>query len=439
MKRSAHIAIIIATLSLASLVSVFAEGATTSWPYFVEVTPGSTGPGYYSLTVPLEVMGKSTDDLADLRLYDGKGAEIPYALWVRRDVDEVQEVSGRIFNQASAGAASEVSVDLGEDNRGEHNQLEIETEGMNFRRRVEIEGSDSGKDWKTLTTGGVIFAFQSQNSSVHSDRVSYPTSRYRYLRVKVFADDQVDKKAPVITNVTASMAVHEKGQQVTWSTTPLSQFLRHQGAPASAWTIDFGARVPCDRLLLEINAESFSRPFEVENIDDPQNIRLVASGELTRRVSEERKPLPVVFDQEEHVRKLRLLVTDYSNQPLPIYSFTAGAAARQLIFELKDGWAPPLRLFFGNPKAVAPHYDFARDLSGRLSSAPLRSETGVAVANPDFKPEPLPLTERVPWLIYVVLTSSSLALGLILFSLARTSMRQKANGSNGGTVESKAG
>jgi hypothetical protein len=31
----------------------------------------------------------------------------------------------------------------------------------------------------------------------------------------------------------------------------------------------------------------------------------------------------------------------------------------------------------------------------------------------------------VPWLIYVVLTVSSLALGLILFSLARTTMKMQ--------------
>jgi len=438
MKRYALLVVIIAIASLTSLVSAWAESSTSSWQFFAEVTPGSTGAGYYSLTVPLEVMGKSRDDLADLRLYDGKGTEIPYALWVRRDVDDVREVSGRMFNQASAGTASEVSVDLGEDNPGEHNQVEIETEGMNFRRRVEVEGGDSGKDWKTITTGGVIFAFQSQNSSVHSNNVSYPTSRYRYLRVKVYADDQVDKHAPVITSVAASLAVREKGQPVTWNATASPQLLRYQGAPASAWTIDFGARVPCDRLLLETNLESFSRPFQVEAMDDQQNIRLIASGELTRRVNEERKPLLIVFDQEEHVRKVRLLVTDYSNQTLPIESFTAGAAARQLIFELKEGWTPPLRLFFGNAKASAPHYDFERDLSARLSGAPLRSEAGVAAGNPDFKPEPLPLTERIPWLIYLVLTASSLALGLILFSLARTTMRLKTNPSEGTSAEPKA-
>jgi len=44
-------------------------------------------------------------------------------------------------------------------------------------------------------------------------------------------------------------------------------------------------------------------------------------------------------------------------------------------------------------------------------------------ANREYKPEPKPLTERVPWLIYVVLAVSSIALAAVLLSLARTATR----------------
>jgi hypothetical protein len=40
-----------------------------------------------------------------------------------------------------------------------------------------------------------------------------------------------------------------------------------------------------------------------------------------------------------------------------------------------------------------------------------------------YQPEPLPLTERIPWLIYIVLATSSLALAMILISLARMTLR----------------
>jgi hypothetical protein len=386
--------------------------------------------------VPLDVFDKSREDLADLRLLDASGQEIPYALWIRKEVDEQSEVSGHLFNQATKGLASEVSVDLGSE-AVVHNEVEIETAGTNFRRRVEVEGSDNGKDWRGLKSGDVIFGFGSQDRSVQSNRVEYPTSRYRYLRVRVFADELADRQAPVISSVRAIAAVRQKGERVSWRlATPAYQLLRYQGAPASEWKIDLGARVPCDRIQLEVQADSFSRPYQLEAIDDPQNVRLIASGELRRRVGEEPKPLEIAFDHEEQLRKLRLVVDDYSNQTLPIGLFTAQAPARQVVFELKQASAQPLRLYFGNANATPTHYDFEQDLSGRLTTAPTRIDAGLSVQNPEFKPPPLPLTERIPWLIYLVLFASSAVLGLVLLSLARSTMRMSATTADDQPAES---
>lgn len=211
----------------------------------------------------------------------------------------------------------------------------------------------------------------------------------------------------------------------TWKVpVPSYQLLRNQGAPASAWTIDLGGRAPCDRLKLQIEEQSFSRPFQVEVIDDPQNVRLIATGDLTRRVRDDlQKPLEITFDEEQHVRKLRLQVTDYSNPTLNITSIEAGAPARQLLFELKEPPSPPLRLYFGNRNVTAPHYDFEKELPVRLSGEAIHGAIGRVTRNSEYIPEPLPLTERVPWLIYLVLAASSIALALILLSLARTAMR----------------
>ena len=98
-----------------------------------------------------------------------------------------------------------MSLDLGE-NPGEHNEVEIATSGSNFRRRVTVEGSDSGKDWAMLKTGDVIFSFASQNTVAESDRISYPLSRYRYLRLKVSADEVTDSQAPSIELAEAPLA-----------------------------------------------------------------------------------------------------------------------------------------------------------------------------------------------------------------------------------------
>ncbi|HEV8426458.1 MAG TPA: DUF3999 family protein [Pyrinomonadaceae bacterium] len=408
------------------VVSVSAQTSLSQWPYYIEVTPEKNEAGLHDAIVPLWVMDKSRPDLADLRLFDSANREIPYAIRIRRDVDERRDIPVRLFNSGTAGpATSEVSVDLGE-NPGEHNEIEIETRGTNFRRQVAIEGSDSGKEWRTLNNDGVLFSFRSQNTVAESQRVTYPASRYRYLRVKVSRDQLTDNETPQVTNVKVSMAVREKGWLSSWSVpVPSYQLLRNQGAHASAWIIDLGARTPCEWLTLQINDESFSRPFQVESIEDDQNVRLLATGDLTRHAGDEPKPLVIVFNEEANVRKLRLQITDYSNPTLDIIGISASAPARELVFELKEPSSQPLRLFFGNANVTAPHYDFEKELPARLSKAPLSSTVTAVLANREYIPEPLPLTERAPWLIYLVLATASAALGYVLYSLARTATRLK--------------
>ena len=408
-------------VALVVVVSVSAQTSLSLWPYYVEVTAQRTNDELYDVVVPLPVMDKARADLADLRLFDSTNREVPYAIRVRRELDEKREIPTRLFNRGSAGpATSEASVDLGE-NPGEHNEIEIETNGANFRRQVVVEGSDSGREWRTLSNDGVIFSFSSQNNVAESQRVSYPTSRYRYLRVKVSRDPITDRETPQVTSVKVKMAVREKGLLSTWDVpVPSYQLQRNQGAHATVWTLDLGGRVPCDRLSLEIEEDSFSRPFQVETIDDQHSVELLASGDLTRHSGDEKKPVVIYFNEEAVVRKLRLQITDYSNPTLHITSINASAPARQLVFELKGPAAQPLRLYFGNENVPAPHYDFEKEVAARVSKEPVHGELSDVLANRDYKPEPKPLTERVPWLIYVVLAISSIALGFVLWSLART-------------------
>jgi hypothetical protein len=74
-----------------------------------------------------------------------------------------------------------------------------------------------------------------------------------------------------------------------------------------------------------------------------------------------------------------------------------------------------LTLAFG---ALAPLADVFE-----ISATAVADSATPITRNSDRAEEPVPLTDRIPWLIYVVLTSSTVALAWILFSLARARMR----------------
>lgn len=59
----------------------------------------------------------------------------------------------------------------------------------------------------------------------------------------------------------------------------------------------------------------------------------------------------------------------------------------------------------------------------QASSTSALADSAILPNNSDRAEDPVPMTDRLPWLIYVVLTSSTVALAWILFSLARARMR----------------
>ena len=74
-----------------------------------------------------------------------------------------------------------------------------------------------------------------------------------------------------------------------------------------------------------------------------------------------------------------------------------------------------LTLVFG---ALVPHADVFE-----ISATAVADSATPITRNSDRAEEPVPVTDRIPWLIYVVLTSSTVALAWILFSLARNSRK----------------
>jgi hypothetical protein len=406
---------------LSSIAIAAADDAMTGWEWVFEVRPASSSAELYQINLSNEVLGATRQDLADLRILDAGGREVPFAARVRRDVEEATRIDAGEFNRATRGNTSEITVDLGESG-DTHNEIEIETSGRNFRRQVGIDGSDDGRSWRVLEDEGKIFRFESNNNQVESNRVGYPVSRYRFLRARVSADSIVDNVAPSITGVAVIMSVRDKGESSSWSVTvPYPEPVRSSQGPATSWRIDLGQTVPCDRLILQIRDSSFSRYFTVEQVDDPQDPRQVASGEIKRRSEEPQKPIEIVFN-EVYARRLNLTFTDFANPPLGITAISCAAPARQVLFEVK-GTSPPYRLFTGNPKAEAPRYDFENEVALRPVVTVANVETGERQPNPNYRPEPKPLTERVPWLIYAVLATSGLALGWILMSLIRSARR----------------
>ena len=219
----------------------------------------------------------------------------------------------------------------------------------------------------------------------------------------------------------------------------------------TAWTIDLGSEVPFGKLIFSISDDDFVRDYELETLDNPERERqdfkdqrpgmytepyrderapthvpgtVVARGQWRRRAGSEHKPLEIRFGTEMRARMLKLIVTDNRNPPLHVESVDYSAAARQVIFERPKELAEPLRLYFGNPSARAPDYDFAGNLPAVIEPPQRLQLAQLLQNNPDYRPTLKAWTDRWPWVIYVILGVASAALLGILGLLARQTIQR---------------
>jgi hypothetical protein len=412
--------------------------ALSAWEWYQDVAWDAVkSPRQVDFVLPPSVFDKSREDLGDLRLYDANHRAVPYALRVRRERDEQVPLTAREFNRAAHPDRSvELSLDLG-DAPGEHNEIRVLMPGKNVRRRLHLEGSNDDKQWNTLLDKVDWMAFRAGGQKIDVHTFRYPASRFRYLRVQVRPDRSLEEDKPALQAVTVLRSIQQPAKNITL---PANLGPREpvpaDDAPGSAWFLDFGGdRVLCERLSFDIGDPEFVRPYRLEMALGDGGFRPLARGEWRRQRGEKPAPLGITFN-EVHARRLRLIVTDHRNAPLNIQSARYTAPARQVIFAPPAELTPPMRLYFGNPDAAAPHYDFAETLPAVLEPPPLRGSLNELTRNPEYQPPPRPWSERWPWLVYVVLSAASLALLGILGLLGREAIARRDGAPAGSSAPS---
>lgn len=426
----------------------------------LQIHENAEGP-FIALPISPEIFGKSQVDifskdggeLRDLRLADAKGNRIPFDIRNMRSIFQRTDVRiKRTFNAAESlkSRVYEASYELENIGPQGHNEIEIHMVGggRNYRRKVEVFADDNGKFTKPralLGKGKYLVHYEVDGKIVDVRRFRYEFMQLPFIQVRVHADDvTVDEEIPIITDVKVRRTIESPGEYVTESANANGPELRRRdGFPATAWLVNLPDRIPCEKLVFEINGEPSEREMRLEVADEKQEPRPIFVTEwrwrkADPRAGEEnipnRAPRYHLETQFEEViaRRIRLVVIDKANEPLNISNnVQATRAVRKLVFEKPDRakTALPLRLYADNSAVGPPGYV---DLRKKLSELPLpwnpapaiATQAGPAQPNPTYEAPPQPLHERAPWLVHVVLGAASLVLLLILAALVRQAIQR---------------
>ena len=391
-----------------------ADFSQKDWRAYKEIRLPS-GPNSTTLVqVPLdgEVFATSTTDLRDLRVVDIDSKEVPYLLVTKRDTVESSALAPQILNRGSvAGESTSFVADFGKATL--HNQitLNIDNELKNYRKKVQIYGSvDMGK-WQLLADNQIIYDY-SRDFPVRNTTVSYPESTYRYLLVKIIDTESAPVK---VLGASARRDVYASGSRLSYQ----PKLEQSEVGKSTEIIADFGQQgILNDRASIVTDSTNFERSVTVYASSDKNTWSYVGGDVIYRYKTRELSgnKTDIVYS-ESNARYLKLVVHNQDNQPLHITDATFSGYTRAIAFLAEPQGS--YRLFYGNVKAMFSSYDLAQIYRNFKADEFVSGSLGVEKVNHEYVPPVVPLTERKPWILGVMLGIVAVLLGLVIFRVVK--------------------
>jgi hypothetical protein len=378
----------------------YAGFESQSWRFSKDVRPPDDG--FALIDLDQEILVNSRDDLADIRLSDKEGQEVPYQLVRQRQYKEETYQAQIIDNVIRVNEFSSVTLDLQEGNRL-HNLVLLDLETKNdYLRDVKIEESDDNRNWSLVATGKVFFV----SPNYRQNDLSYPTASSRYLKVSIDARG----KEPLII----------RSAKIKYVTPPgdLSELL----LPSSLTTNRTDAKNNVTEIVLELGAKgyqaghidfqvsgsNYNRLVELYDSNDGNNWNSIGSDRIFQYKWIDYETLKNKLTINRRVGKyIKLVVDNQDSPPLDIISVSVWGDSPKILADLHTGG---YTLWYGNPDSKLPQYDISQ-------FSHLIDMKKLAVIQPDPESANMNYRPKITsnrWFLNIITIISALVIGLII-------------------------
>jgi Protein of unknown function (DUF3999) len=371
--------------------------------------PAAASRRLVSLALPHDMYAHAGPGLADLRVMDESGAEVPYVLRTRDQNGQTIPPFPAVIleNSFSPGNYTQLVLDLADD-RAFHNSVRIETPAAQFLEWIRIDTSDDARIWRIVQERAPIFRF-SRKGRAGTNVVRFSPNNARFLRVRIL--DGRKRFEVTRVEIAASPAVPPEREPLEVKPLPA----KPDSPGQSAWSADLGAaNAPMREVRFEVGAQDFVREVTVRSSGDGAQWFGVGGGEIYRFTQENHKceDLSVPINRAPE-RYLRVAIANGNDEPLTGAVPTIYLAAQQVTFEQKPGSS--YRLLYGQSEAKPAHYDLARRLSQPQIDAAVAAEAGREEINTNWS-DPRPWSETHSFVVWI-------GVGLVVLLLGYTAMQ----------------
>ncbi len=393
-----------------------------------------------------EVFSHLNQRISDFRILDAAKQEVPYVIknitvtsWLQRKVP----ATAKIISLTKYPASNKIEMIIEtpkEFKSAPVGELELETDQKNFEKSITVSGSNNRKTW-TLLRQNASFCDFSKIVDLRITNISWTPAKYKYYKLEIGSFQELNE-AP-----SYSMLVRENRNG--YQSKEMSKFVTRRdirinrivlytktekGVPESYETRDTEYPIkmvgngnkegrtmieftnlscPLTALTIKTASGNFSRQVMVERIDDKDQTRLLASGNIRsfKLPGYVKENLKISFN-ETRAKKFRITIINNDSPPLKDISITAAGPIYQAVF-LTAGLDTPLTVYYGGD-VPNPVYDVAEAINRLKSPSTSMFTWGKQADNPDFKVIEKVEPRDYKWLVWIAIGVVALILILIL-------------------------
>lgn len=378
-----------------------------------------------SVVVPPDVYPHAQASLADVRVIDNSGGEVPYAHYVRMGSSNSVSIPTQVLeNSFSPGHYTQVVLRT-QKRVPFHDAVRIDTSETDFIEWAEVAASDDATTWRIVQPRAPIFRFQKEGRS-GTQTISYSENNARYLRVRI-ADGK--SKFPV----TGAEILYQTSEPAELVPVDVNLVPDPNAPPHStSWIADAGrSAAPVAEVRFDVpEPAEFIRSVAFATSSDKQIWSTWTTGEIYRyRQSnssgnhmQEQLTLKLPYGVTT-ARYWRLEIQNGDDPPLANVAPLFYTTPRHLVFEQRPGRT--YRIIYGEYRATAPQYDLERRLGTAQEMAAVAGTAGPEEENSNYS-DPRPWTEQHTTILWVIV-------GLVALVLAISAIRAlKRSGPSGG-------
>jgi hypothetical protein len=353
----------------------FGEMTPNEWRFSQAIDVPATG--LVRVNVPPETLNAARPDLADVRIADSAGRELPYL--IDRPMPRRESVlRSQELRTALEPTATRITLTTG--TRSVLKGVTFETPpGVEFIKAVSVEGSHDGATWLQLATDKPIFRMA---GGATNPSVSFSDGVWEFLRLTI--DDSRTAAVP-FTGVLLQVA------ETNAPAEPFSLTIktRDESSGVTRLSVDLGAmNLTVGSLGIETTDPLFLRPVTIavpELADDNISEQTLCVGSVYRvdfnGKVESQVEIPI--DSQIHGRELILLIGNGDSPPLVINAVHGSRRVTNLLFFARE--AGRYQLLSGNSQCAAPRYDLS-ELDNQLKNAgAIEERAGPLIANAGYK------------------------------------------------------